>query len=71
MRPAPVGCAVRVLCLTAVLLLSACQPSAGLSFVGQLVVRVEPSGQAQAVLTLRDRAIRHCQLVDHPFSAVT
>jgi hypothetical protein len=67
------------LCLTAVLMLSACQPraapptprepiacggrfeatvrqgpSAGLALVGQLVVRVEPSGQATAVLTLRD-----------------
>ena len=31
-------------------------PSAGLSFIGQLVVRVEPSGQARAVLTLRDGA---------------
>ena len=31
-------------------------PSAGLAFVGQLVVRVEPSGHAQAVLTLRDGA---------------
>ena len=29
-------------------------PSAGLSLNGQLVVRVEPSGQARAVLTLRD-----------------
>jgi len=29
-------------------------PSAGLSLSGQLVVRVEPSGQARAVLTLRD-----------------
>src|SRR5215467_6320019 len=70
MRPAPARCAVRVLCLTTVLMLSACQPratppmpleatacggrfeatvrqgpSAGLTFVGQLEVRVEPSGQ--------------------------
>ena len=29
-------------------------PSAGLSLVGQLVVRVAPSGRANAVLTLRD-----------------
>jgi hypothetical protein len=29
-------------------------PSAGLAFLGQLVVRVEPSGRASAVLTLRD-----------------
>jgi hypothetical protein len=29
-------------------------PSAGLALVGQLVVRVEPSGRANAVLTLRD-----------------
>jgi len=81
MFPAPARCAVRVLCLTAVLMLSACQPravppaaretmacggrfeatvrqgpSAGLSLVGQLVVRAEPSGRATAVLTLRDGA---------------
>ena len=31
-------------------------PSAGLALVGQLEVRVEPSGQARAVLTLRDGA---------------
>ena len=72
-------CAARVLCLIAVLMLSACQPraampeptepiacggrfeamvrqgpSAGLSLVGQLVVRVDSSGRASAVLTLRD-----------------
>ena len=29
-------------------------PSAGLALSGQLVVRVDPSGQARAVLTLRD-----------------
>ena len=29
-------------------------PSAGLSLVGQLMLRVEPSGRASAVLTLRD-----------------
>ena len=71
--------AARVLCLIAVLMLSACQPraapptpmeptacggrfeatvrqgpSAGLALVGQLEVRVEPSGQARAVLNLRD-----------------
>ena len=82
MCPAPARRAARVLCLIAVLMLSACQsppaapptpreatacggrfeakvrqgPSAGLAFVGQLVVRVEPSGQAKAVLTLRDGA---------------
>jgi len=81
MRPTPARCAARILCLTAVLMLSACQPraapptlrepmacggrfeatvrqgpSAGLSLVGHLVVRVEPSGQATAVLTLRDGA---------------
>ena len=81
MRPAPARLAARVLCLTAVLLLSACQPradppkpiepvacggrfeatvrqgpSAGLSLVGQLVVRVESSGRATAVLTMRDGA---------------
>jgi len=81
MRPAPAHFAARVLCLTAVLMLSACQPraappkpmesiacggrfeamvrqgpSAGLALVGQLVVRVEPSGRAMAVLTLRDGA---------------
>jgi len=79
MSPTPARCAVHVLCLTTLLLLSACQPpaapptpmeplacggrfearvrqgpSAGLAFVGQLVVRVEPSGRASAVLTLRD-----------------
>ena len=79
MRPAPARCAARLLCLTAVLMLSACQPratsptplastacggrfeatvrqgpSAGLTFVGQLEVRAEPSGQARAVLRLRD-----------------
>lgn len=79
MCPAPARCAARVLCLTAVLMLSACQPpavppkpmepiacggrfeamvrqgpTAGLALVGQLVVRVEPSGRASAVLTLRD-----------------
>jgi hypothetical protein len=31
-------------------------PSVGLSLVGQLEVRVEPSGQARAVLTLRNGA---------------
>ncbi len=81
MRPALAPCAARVLCLTAVLILSACQPratpptpmepmacggrfeatvrqgpSAGLALVGQLEVRVEPSGEARAVLTLRDGA---------------
>jgi hypothetical protein len=81
MRPASAHCAACVLCLAAMLMLSACQPraapstpmaltacgcrfeatvrqgpSAGLSFVGQLVVRVEPPGQARAVLTLRDGA---------------
>jgi hypothetical protein len=79
MRSAPARYAARVLCLTAVLMLSACQPratpstpleatacggrfeatvrqgpSAGLRFVGQLEVRVEPSGQARAILRLRD-----------------
>jgi hypothetical protein len=79
MRLALVRCAACVLCLIAVLLLSACQPravppgpiepvacggrfeatvrqgpSAGLSLVGQLVVRVESSGRATAVLTMRD-----------------
>jgi len=73
--------AAHVLCLTVVLMLSACQrraapptpiariacgghfeatvrqgPSAGLSLVGQLEVWVEESGQARAVLTLRDGA---------------
>jgi hypothetical protein len=79
MCPAPARFAARVLCLTAVLMMSACQPpaatptptepvacggrfearvrqgpSAGLSLVGQLVVRAEPSGRASAVLTLQD-----------------
>ena len=31
-------------------------PSAGLSLMGDLVLRVEPSGRAHAVLTLRDRS---------------
>jgi hypothetical protein len=31
-------------------------PSAGLSLMGDLVLRVEPSGRANAVLTLRDRS---------------
>ena len=79
MRPAPARCAARVLCLSAMLMLSACQPratppppleatacggrfeatvrqgpSAGLVFVGQLEVQAAPSGQAKAVLRLRD-----------------
>ena len=79
MCPTSARCAARLLCLTAVLMVSACQsratpptliepvacggrfearvrqgPSAGLSLVGQLVVRAEPSGQASAVLTLPD-----------------
>src|SRR5262245_43502181 len=81
MRSAPACFVACALCLTAVLMLSACQPrvappepretiacggrfeamvrqgpSAGLSLVGQLVVRVESSGRASAVLTLRDGA---------------